>query len=63
MESLREHYARTLRHWVANLEAHWDDAVAEVGRGPGPDLAALHGGIGRRASRPTASRSTRSSAT
>jgi cyclopropane-fatty-acyl-phospholipid synthase len=31
MESLREHYARTLRHWVANLERHWDDAVAEVG--------------------------------
>jgi cyclopropane-fatty-acyl-phospholipid synthase len=30
-ESLREHYARTLRHWVANLELHWDDAVAEVG--------------------------------
>ena len=30
-ESLREHYARTLRHWVANLEMHWDDAVAEVG--------------------------------
>ncbi len=30
-ESLREHYARTLRHWVANLEQHWDDAVAEVG--------------------------------
>ncbi|HYX45008.1 MAG TPA: cyclopropane-fatty-acyl-phospholipid synthase family protein [Acidimicrobiales bacterium] len=31
MESLREHYARTLRAWVANLEAHWDAAVAEVG--------------------------------
>lgn len=31
VESLREHYATTLRHWVANLEAHWDDAVAEVG--------------------------------
>jgi cyclopropane-fatty-acyl-phospholipid synthase len=30
-ESLREHYARTLRHWVANLEQHWDEAVAEVG--------------------------------
>jgi cyclopropane-fatty-acyl-phospholipid synthase len=27
-ESLREHYARTLRHWVRNLEEHWDDAVA-----------------------------------
>ena len=31
MESLREHYARTLRAWVANLEGAWDDAVAEVG--------------------------------
>jgi cyclopropane-fatty-acyl-phospholipid synthase len=32
VESLREHYARTLRSWVANLEAHWDEAVALVGR-------------------------------
>src|SRR5215212_2200559 len=31
VESLREHYARTLRQWVANLQAHWDEAVAEVG--------------------------------
>ena len=31
VEGLREHYARTLRQWVANLEASWDDAVAEVG--------------------------------
>ena len=31
VESLREHYAQTLRHWVANLDAHWDEAVAEVG--------------------------------
>jgi cyclopropane-fatty-acyl-phospholipid synthase len=30
-ESLREHYALTLRAWVANLESSWDDAVAEVG--------------------------------
>jgi cyclopropane-fatty-acyl-phospholipid synthase len=30
-ESLREHYARTLRHWVANLERGWEAAVAEVG--------------------------------
>jgi cyclopropane-fatty-acyl-phospholipid synthase len=28
VESLREHYALTLRQWVANLEAHWDEAVA-----------------------------------
>jgi cyclopropane-fatty-acyl-phospholipid synthase len=33
VESLREHYARTLRHWVDNLQAHWTDAVAEVGVG------------------------------
>ncbi|MFF4408184.1 class I SAM-dependent methyltransferase [Streptomyces sp. NPDC001262] len=27
VEALREHYALTLRSWVANLEAHWADAV------------------------------------
>ena len=32
VESLREHYAKTLRHWVANLEAHWDEAVEIVGQ-------------------------------
>ena len=32
-ESLREHYALTLRHWVGNLEAHWDDAVRIAGAG------------------------------
>jgi len=31
VESLREHYAQTLRAWVANLEAHYDEAVALVG--------------------------------
>jgi cyclopropane-fatty-acyl-phospholipid synthase len=31
IESLREHYARTLRAWVANLEAGWDEAVRLVG--------------------------------
>ncbi|MDQ1495822.1 MAG: cyclopropane-fatty-acyl-phospholipid synthase, partial [Actinomycetota bacterium] len=31
VESLREHYAMTLRHWVANLEGNWDEAVALVG--------------------------------
>ena len=31
VESLREHYALTLRSWVANLEANWDACVAEVG--------------------------------
>jgi cyclopropane-fatty-acyl-phospholipid synthase len=32
MESIREHYALTLRRWVANLEANWDACVADVGR-------------------------------
>jgi cyclopropane-fatty-acyl-phospholipid synthase len=31
VESLREHYPLTLRAWLANLEACWDDAVALVG--------------------------------
>jgi cyclopropane-fatty-acyl-phospholipid synthase len=31
VESLREHYALTLRAWVANLERSWDAAVAEPG--------------------------------
>jgi cyclopropane-fatty-acyl-phospholipid synthase len=33
LESLREHYALTLRRWVANLEANWDAAVQEAGEG------------------------------
>ena len=32
LETLREHYALTLRQWVGNLEAHWDEAVDEVGQ-------------------------------
>jgi cyclopropane-fatty-acyl-phospholipid synthase len=31
VESLREHYARTLRAWVGNLESGWDEAVKLVG--------------------------------
>jgi cyclopropane-fatty-acyl-phospholipid synthase len=31
VESLREHYPLTLRRWLANLEAHRDEAVALVG--------------------------------
>lgn len=31
VESLREHYAQTLRHWVSNLEAGWVRAVELVG--------------------------------
>jgi cyclopropane-fatty-acyl-phospholipid synthase len=33
VESLREHYARTLRAWIGNLERDWSRAVAEVGEG------------------------------
>lgn len=34
VESLREHYAKTLRAWVTNLEENWSEAVAltSVGR-------------------------------
>jgi len=31
VESLREHYAMTLRKWVDNLEAGWDEAVSLAG--------------------------------
>lgn len=31
VESLREHYALTLRAWVRNLERDWDDALRLVG--------------------------------
>jgi cyclopropane-fatty-acyl-phospholipid synthase len=31
VESLREHYAKTLRAWVGNLQQHWEAAVSEVG--------------------------------
>src|ERR1700760_3337412 len=32
-ENLREHYAKTLAAWCANLDEHWKEAVAEVGEG------------------------------
>jgi cyclopropane-fatty-acyl-phospholipid synthase len=32
-ENLREHYAKTLTGWCDNLDAHWDEAVEEVGQG------------------------------
>ena len=32
-ENLREHYAKTCRAWCDNLDAHWEQAVAEVGVG------------------------------
>jgi cyclopropane-fatty-acyl-phospholipid synthase len=31
VESLREHYSKTLHAWVGNLARNWDAAVAEVG--------------------------------
>jgi cyclopropane-fatty-acyl-phospholipid synthase len=31
LESLREHYALTLRYWVDNLTKRFDEAVEEVG--------------------------------
>lgn len=33
MESIREHYALTLRRWVENLESNWDQAIELVGEG------------------------------
>ena len=33
VESLREHYALTLRQWVANLQRNWARAVELVGEG------------------------------
>ena len=32
-ENLREHYAHTLAAWCNNLDAHWGEAVAEIGEG------------------------------
>lgn len=33
VEALREHYALTLRRWVANLEQHWERAVRATSPG------------------------------
>ncbi|WP_431034309.1 class I SAM-dependent methyltransferase [Streptomyces sp. P6-2-1] len=33
VEALREHYERTLRAWVRNLEAHWEEAVRHTSPG------------------------------
>ncbi|MEU2405486.1 cyclopropane-fatty-acyl-phospholipid synthase family protein [Streptomyces rubiginosohelvolus] len=33
VEALREHYALTLRQWVANLERHWEQAVRATSPG------------------------------
>ena len=48
VESLREHYARTLRCWVANLESQLGRS-GEVGRrAASQDLAVVHGRFRRR---------------
>ncbi len=31
VESLREHYAKTLRNWISNLQRHWNQVVTLVG--------------------------------
>src|SRR5699024_1980591 len=46
-ENLREHYALTLRHWGANLEENWDEAVAEVGMRSEERRVGKEGGGGR----------------
>lgn len=33
VESLREHYALTLKAWCENLQEHWDEVVGEVSAG------------------------------
>ena len=45
VESLREHYAMTLRHWVRTLEEKCLEATELVGEHHYPDLASLHGGL------------------
>ena len=48
LESLREHYALTLRHWIANLESALRRRRRRGRRAQGAGLAPLHGGVGRR---------------
>ena len=48
VESLREHYAKTLRAWVANLAAALGCGRGRGRGAAGPDLAAVHGGVGQR---------------
>ena len=43
VESLREHYARTLRHWVANLRGAVGAGGGAGRSGPGQHLASVHG--------------------
>ena len=46
VESLREHYALTLRAWLTNLEDNWKEAVAFSSAGPCTHMAALPGRLG-----------------
>ena len=48
VESLREHYSRTLHHWVANLEEQLGRGGGAGRAAPGQHLAAVHGGVGQR---------------
>ena len=48
VESLREHYSRTLHHWVANLEAPLGRGGGPGRTAPGQHLAAVHGRVGQR---------------
>ena len=50
-EALREHYARTLWHWIERLEANAEAARARGGRRALPRLAHLHGRLGARVRR------------
>ena len=48
VESLREHYVKTLRAWVGNLAAALGGRGVRGRGAPSPRLAALHGGVGQR---------------
>ena len=48
VESLREHYALTLRRWVAQPRGQLGRRRGRGRPGPGPGLAALHGRVGAR---------------
>ena len=51
VESLREHYSRTLHHWVANLERPLGRGGGPGRAAPGQHLAPVHGGVGQRVRR------------
>ena len=48
VESLREHYSRTLHTGWPTWSGSWDEAVSLVGLASGQHLEALHGGVGQR---------------